>query len=325
MSFVIPRRARFRLSRSVMYAVAHQADSIESAAASDADVVLFELEDAVPVDAKAEARSNVIAALGDLDWSDKTITVRVNALDSPFTYLDVIALLEAPTAGVIDSLFLPKAGSAADVYALDVLVTQVERNVGRPEPVGFDVMIESTQGLTNVTEIAAASDRVESLQFGSFDYANSARMATTIVGGPHPDYVVPTAEGGSHWNDPYHFPIAQIVAAARAAGVRPIDGPYLADLQELDADPEGFAASARRGRVLGCEGKQVVTATQVSLANEIFSPTTAEIDRSLAVVAAAEQVNANGIIALDGQNIDQATVHAARDALAKADAIAARD
>ena len=153
MSFVIPARARFRLSRSVLYAIGHVPESIEAAAASDADVVLFELEDAVPVDQKDQARQNVIAALGDLDWSGKTLTIRVNALDSPFTYVDVIALLEASSSPAIDSLFLPKAGTAADVYAFDVLVTQVERNTGRTAPVGFDIMIESTLGLSNIASM----------------------------------------------------------------------------------------------------------------------------------------------------------------------------
>jgi malyl-CoA/(S)-citramalyl-CoA lyase len=324
MTFVRPTRARFRLSRSVLYAMGHRRTSIEAAAASDADVVLFELEDAVPVDAKERARRNVVEALGDLDWSGKSVTVRINALDSPFTYLDVIALLEAPSASIIDSLFLPKAGVAADVYALDVLVTQVERTAGRTDRVGFDVMIESALGLTNITEIAAASDRIESLQFGAFDYANSARMLTSIVGGPHPHYVVPSTDGSAHWNDPFHYPIGRIVSAARAHGLRPIDGPYVANLADVDADREGFTASARRGRTLGCEGKQTLSPDQAAVANHVFSPAPEAVERAREVAEAAARADARGVIAVNGQYVDAAAVHAAQDTIAKAQAIVRR-
>lgn len=324
MSFAPLPRARFRLSRSVLYAIGHVPASIEAAAASDADVVLFELEDAVPVDQKEQARSNVIAALGDLDWTNKSVTVRVNALDSPFTYLDVIALLEAPSSAVIDSLFLPKAGTGADVYAFDTLVTQVERNNGRAEPLGFDIMIESTMGLLNAAAIASASARTESLQFGASDYANSARMLTQVVGGPHPDYSIPGDRGDAQMSDPFHAPISQLVAAARASGVRPIDGPYL-DLADLDTQTDGFMSSARRGRVLGCDGKQVMTSRQAKLANDAFSPTGDEIERARELVDAAQHVGADGVVVHQGRYIDQATLHAAHDTLARADAIAQRE
>ena len=232
--------APFRLSRSVLYAMGHKPETIEAAAKSEADVILFELEDAVPVDHKAQARSNVVQALGDLDWTGKTVSVRVNALDSPFTYQDVIALIGSATGDRIDLLFLPKAGVAADVYAFDVLVTQVERSFGRQHRVGFDIMIESTLGLSNVSEIARASDRIESLQFGSFDYSRSARMQSEIVGGPHSEYGVSMRGAGGHLNDPMHYPISRLVEAARAYGKRPVDGPYIADMADWDRRSRGL-------------------------------------------------------------------------------------
>ncbi len=324
MTFSVYSATRFRLSRSVIYAMGHQPACIEAAANSEADVVLFELEDAVPVDKKNEARSNVLQALGDLDWSKKAISVRVNALDSPFTYQDVISLLESPVSSKIDLLFLPKPGNAADVYAFDVMVTQVERAMGRDRPVGFDIMIESTLGLTNAAEIAQASARIESLQFGSYDYGRSACMQIETVGGPHSGYQVGIDGQSGHLNDPFHYPLSRIIEVARAFGKRPIDGPYIADLNDYDADPTGFEASARRGRILGSDGKQALTPAQAAIANRIHTPTADEIERSEEICSAAQAADGSGVRSLNGKYLDEATIQTARNTVAKAEEIQRR-
>ena len=322
MSNTVADPAKFRLSRSVLYAIGDQPQTIEAASSSSADVVLFELEDAVPVTAKAQARRNVTEALGDLDWGHKTITVRVNALDSPYTFRDVISLLEAPTADRIDLLFLPKVGVAADVYAFDVLVSQVERDVSRAEPVGFDAMIESTAGMANIKEIAAASPRLEALHLGTYDYAQSAHMGVETVGGSHSDYALAQPEIGAVVGDLWHHNVARLVMASRASGLRPIDGPWVHP-EDYDADPEGLRVAALRGKVLGCNGKQAMTPGQASIINDVFSPTTVEIEAARRACAAAEAAQAQGqrMVVMSGHAVDRPTVTAAQQTVAAADSL----
>jgi malyl-CoA/(S)-citramalyl-CoA lyase len=323
MSFKIVEQAPARLNRSELAVPGSQPRLFEKAAASAADVVFLDLEDAVAPDDKPQARKNVIAAINDIDWGTKTLSVRINGLDTHFMYRDVVDVIEQ-TGERLDLVMIPKVGTAADVYAVDMLVTQVEAAKGRNRRVGFELIIETALGMANIHAIAAASPRIESLHFGVADYAASTRARTTQIGGPNPDYAVLTdkAEDGSrqvHWGDMWHYAIARMVVAARANGQRPIDGPF-GDFSDAD----GFRAQANRAAVLGCEGKWAIHPSQIALANEVMSPPAKEVERARRVLAAMEEARRQGLgaVSLDGRLIDIASIKQAEAIVAKADQIA---
>jgi malyl-CoA/(S)-citramalyl-CoA lyase len=219
---------------------------------------------------------------------------------------------------------IPKVGTAADVYALDMLVTQVEDAMSRKKRLGFELIIETALGMANIDEIAAASPRNESLHFGVADYAASTKARTTSIGGPNPLYGVLTdAEEGQardyHWGDMWHYAIARVVVAARANGLRPIDGPF-GDF----SDPEGFRAQANRAAVLGCEGKWAIHPSQIDLANEVNSPSKAEVDKAKRILQAMKQAQkeGKGAVSLDGRLIDIASIKQAEVMVRKARQIA---
>ena len=191
MSFHVITQAPARLNRSELAVPGSAPQMFEKAAASDADVIFLDLEDAVAPDDKAQARKNIIKALNELDWGKKTMSVRINGLDTHYMYRDVVDVVEQ--AGErLDLIMIPKVGTAADVYAVDMMVTQIEDAKGYKKRIGFEHIIETALGMQNVTEIAGASKRNESLHFGVADYAASTRARTTIIGGVNPDYSVLT-------------------------------------------------------------------------------------------------------------------------------------
>lgn len=301
MSFKISREAPPRLNRSHLFVLANNPEKIESAAKSVADVVMFEIEDNVPPDEKPAARRNVIAALNDLDWGDKSLCVRINGLDTPFMYRDLVDILEAPTER-LDLIMIPKAGNASDIYAVDVLVTQIEQAMDRKKPIGFQIMIETAQGMANIDEIAAASPRNDSLHLGENDYAASVRARMTVVGGPNPDYSILTdpddhGRRDRHWGDMWHYALCRLVTAARANGLRPIDGPFL-DPGDLD----GYRAAANRAAVLGCEGKWGNDETSMVIANEVFSPSQKAVAAARRVLNAVADAGV-GVATVDGKPI----------------------
>ncbi len=316
MSFTtIEPNAPVRLYRSKLFVPGSRPQLFEKAAASAADVVCLDLEDAVAPSDKDTARGNIVAALNDVDWGRKTVTVRVNGLDTHFCYRDVIALVE--TGGErLDAIMIPKVGCAADVYAIDMLVTQASDFVARRKRIGLEVIIETALGLTNIDEIAGASKRLESLHFGSADYAASQRMRTTNIGGGNTDYVMLTdgpEARARHWNDLWHYPLFRMAQAARAHGLMAIDGPF-GDY----GDADGFRAQAMRTAILGCEGKWAIHPSQVALANEIFTPPAKEVARAEAILAAMADAQAKGLgaVALNGVLIDAASIRQA-DAIVK--------
>jgi len=320
MSFTTVKEAPARLNRSELAVPGSNVKLFEKAAASDVDVVFLDLEDAVAPDEKPQARKNVIEAINDVDWGKKTLSVRINGLDTHYMYRDVVDLLEQ--AGErLDLIMIPKVGTAADVYAIDMLVTQIETAKGRKKRIGFEMIIESALGMQNIHEIAAASPRNESLHFGVADYAASTKAATTSIGGPNPAYGVLTdaeEEGGArdyHWGDMWHYAIARMVVAARANGLRPVDGPF-GDFK----DAEGYKAQARRAAVLGCEGKWAIHPSQIALANEVYSPSEAEITKAKRILAAMEEAQAagQGAVQLDGRLIDIASIKQAEVMVKKA-------
>lgn len=326
MSFTIVPTPTARLSRSILAVPGSKPGFFEKAAASAADEVFFDLEDSVPPDNKSQARKDVIAALNDLDFHGKSLSVRINGLDTHYMYRDLVDLAEQ-AGNSLDSILVPKVGCAADVYAVDMLLTQIERAKGITKRIGIEMLIETPLGIRNIDQVAAASPRNESMLFGAADYAAAAGMQTKTIGGPNPDYHVLTNVDASgarqkHWGDMWHYPLATLVAAARANGLRPIDGPF-ADIK----DPDGWMASAKRARTLGFEGKMVIHPSQVAPANELFRPGAEEVEharRILEAMVQAEKTGA-GAVSLDGKMIDIASIGQAEATVKKADLAAARD
>ena len=324
MSFFLVEQAQPRLNRSELAVPGSQPQMFEKAAKSAADVVFLDLEDAVAPDDKAQARKNIIQAIGDIDWGNKALSVRINGLDTHYMYRDVVDVLEQ-ASDRLDLIMIPKVGTASDVYAVDMLVTQVETARSRKKRIGFELIIETALGMQNVHDISAASKRNESLHFGVADYAASTRARTTSIGGANADYAVltePLADKSRqvHWGDMWHYAIARMVVAARANGLRPVDGPF-----GNFSDPEAFKAAAARAAVLGCEGKWAIHPSQIALANEVMSPSDAEVTRAKRILEAMKEAEAQGkgAVSLDGRLIDYASIRQAQVLVEKAKQIAA--
>ena len=323
MSFHTPEQAVGRLNRSELAVPGSQPEMFEKAAKLDVDVIFLDLEDAVAPDEKEQARKNIIRAINEIDWGKKSMSVRINGLDTHYMYRDVVDVVEQ--AGErLDLIMLPKVGTAADVYAVDMMVTQIEDAKGFKNRIGFEHIIETALGMQNVHEIASASKRNESLHFGVADYAASTRARTTSIGGANSDYAILTGSSGDenrevHWGDMWHYAIARMVVAARANGLRPIDGPF-GDF----SDPEGYRAAAKRAAVLGCEGKWAIHPSQVALANDVMSPSAAEVDRAERIIQAMADAEAagKGAVSLDGRLIDYASIRQAEVMVQKVKQIA---
>jgi malyl-CoA/(S)-citramalyl-CoA lyase len=322
MSFTSIVQAPARLHRSELAVPGSNPALFAKAAASAADVIFLDLEDAVAPDDKERARRNIVAGLNDIDWGTKTMMVRINGLDTHYMYRDVIEVVEACPR--LDMILIPKVGVAADVYAVDMLVTQVEQAARRRKRLGFEVLIETALGLANVEAIAQSSPRLEAMSFGVADYAASTRARTTVIGGVHRDSgVLADAEAGAgaagqrayFWTDPWHAAQTRMLVACRAYGLRPIDGPF-GDF----GDAAGFTSAARRVAVLGYEGKWAIHPSQIALANEVFTPTASEIDKAQRIIAAMEAAarEGRGAVSLDGRLIDMASIRMAESLLNKA-------
>jgi malyl-CoA/(S)-citramalyl-CoA lyase len=325
MSFTVVEQCPPRLQRSELAVPGSSPQFFEKAARSDADAVFLDLEDAVAPDQKVQARKNVIAALNEIDWGNKTLTVRVNGLDTHYMYRDVIEVIEQGGER-LDLIMVPKVGTAADVYAVDMLITQCEAAVGRSRRLGLSHIIETALGMANVDAIAGASPRNEALHFGVADYAASTRARTTNIGGPNPGYAILTdaADGeprAVHWGDMWHYALARMVVAARSHGLRPIDGPF-GDF----SDPDGYRYAARRAAALGCEGKWAIHPSQIALAHEIMTPPQAEVAKARRILEAMAQARAEGkgAVSLDGRLIDIASIRQAEALVAKAEQIEAK-
>ena len=324
MSFTIVEQCQARLNRSELAVPGSNPTFMEKAATSAADVIFLDLEDAVAPDDKVQARKNIIEALNDLDWGSRTLSIRINGLDTHYMYRDVVDIIEQ--AGQhLDLIMIPKAGTAADIYALDMLVTQIEDNMKLEKRIGFEMIIETALGMANVNEIAGASKRNEALHFGVADYAASTKARTTVIGGPNKDYHVLTdadTDGNRdvHWGVMWHYPIAKMVVAARAYGLRPIDGAF-GDF----SDPDGYAAQSKRSSTLGCEGKWAIHPSQVELANDLFSPSEEDVTKAQRIIEAMEQAQkeGKGAVALDGRLIDIASIKQAEVMVQKAEQIKA--
>ncbi len=312
MSFREVQETKARLNRSELAVPGSQSKFFEKALNSPADVIFLDLEDAVAPDQKAQARKNIIEALNDLDWSSKTVSVRINGLDTHWMYRDIVDVVEQ-AGQFIDLIMVPKVGTSSDVYALDMLITQIETARGFDNRIGLELIIETALGMQNLAEIAGASTRNESLHFGVADYAASTQARTTNIGGPNPNYVILTDPMENelrqeHWGDMWHYALSKMVVVARANGLRPIDGPF-GDY----SDAEGYKAAAYRASALGCEGKWAIHPSQIVLANEVMSPSEEEIAKARKIVAAMAKAEEEGMgaVSLDGKLIDYASIRQA--------------
>ncbi len=287
MSFRIQPTAPARPNRCQLFGPGSRPALFEKMAASEADVINLDLEDSVAPSDKDSARSNIIAAISDVDWGNKTLAVRINGLDTPYWYRDVVDLMEQ-SGDRLDQIMIPKVGCAADVYAVDALVTAIEAAKGRTKKVSFEVIIESAAGIAHVEEIAASSPRLQAMSLGAADFAASMGMQTTGIGGTQENYYM-FRDGAKYWSDPWHWAQAAIVAACRTHGVLPVDGPF-GDF----SDDEGFRAQARRSATLGMVGKWAIHPKQIAIANEVFTPSDEAVAEARDILAAMEEAKAKG-------------------------------
>ena len=311
MSFTPVPTTQTRLNRSELFVPGSKPELFEKAIQSNADVICMDLEDAVAPQDKETAKKNVIKALNEIDFGKKTISIRINGLDTHYCYRDVVDVME--NAGErLDLIMIPKAGVPEDVYAIDVLVSQIEDKTERSKKIGFELIVETSMGITNLDKIITGSKRVESLHFGYADYAASVRMRTTNIGGTNPDYSILTDEIKGerlvHWNDMWHYPLSKMTTIGRAHGLRIIDGPF-GDF----SDPDGFKAHARRTAILGCEGKWAIHPSQVDLANEVLTLPEKEVQKAYDILEAMKKAQESGAGAatLNGKLIDAASIRQA--------------
>ena len=317
MSFRLQPGPPARPNRCQLFGPGSRPAIFEKMAASAADVINLDLEDAVSPDDKPAARANIIAATHEVDWGTKLLSVRINGLDTPWWYRDVVDLLEQ--AGPrLDQIMIPKVGCAADIYAVDALVTAIEAAMGREKRISFEIIIESAAGIVNVNEIAAASPRLQAMSLGAADFAASMGMATTGIGGTQKDYYM-LHDGARHWSDPWHWAQAAIVAACRTHGVLPVDGPF-GDF----SDDEGFRAQARRSATLGMVGKWAIHPKQVVLANEVFTPSDQAVTEAREILAAMDAAKARGegATVYKGRLVDIASIKQAEVIVRQAEMIA---
>jgi malyl-CoA/(S)-citramalyl-CoA lyase len=290
---------------------------LEKAPTLGADIVFMDLEDAVAPADKEQARKNVIHALLRHDWSRCAVSVRINALDTHFCYRDIVDIVEQ--AGKhLDTLLVPKVNTPEDIYFVSTLLSQIEAHKGL-KPIGIHALIETARGMANVEEIAATCpERMEALVFGVADFAASTQARVTHMGGANADYAVLTHPDGGrrerHWNDQWHYAQARLVVACRAYGLRPIDGPF-SDIQ----DAEGYRSAARSAAALGIEGKWAIHPSQIALANEVFSPTDAEVTRAQRILDAMADAakRGQGAVTLDGRMLDAASIRQAEVVMEK--------
>jgi malyl-CoA/(S)-citramalyl-CoA lyase len=317
-----------RLHRSELCVPGSNMPMLEKAPGLGADVVMLDLEDAVAPDDKPQARRNVIAALSELDWSGCAVTLRINGLDTHFCYRDIVDVVEQ-SGEWLDTVLIPKVGSAGDVHLVATLLNQIEEAVGIEKTIGISALIETAAGMVNLDEIAAtAPERMEALIFGVADYAASIESHTASIGGSDAGYAVltdPNEDPGVsrelHWGDQWHYPLARIAVTCRAHGLRPIDGPF-GDFR----DSGGYLVAARRASILGFEGKWCIHPSQVELANEVFSPDQRLVSRTHRIMAAMEEAarTGKGAVSLDGRLIDQASLRMAQHLLTKIELIEER-
>jgi len=293
-----------RLTRSQLYVPASKPAMIQKAAASAADAVCIDLEDSVTLAEKASSRANVIHALKEIDFGRRVRMFRINALDTPFAYRDLVEVVEA-AGDRLDAVMIPKAGSARDIEFVDMLLTQIEAHMRLTRQIGLEAQIETASGFLHAAEIAGASPRLEALIFGAGDYAASMRMPSSAIGeADEHDEIYP----GHRWHAVMHT----IVAAARVNGLRCLDGPYAGYTDEA-----GLARACQIALAMGFDGKQCIHPAQLAAVNATFTPSLEEVTKAGAVLKAYEAAAAagQGAATHDGRMIDAANLRMARTIL----------
>ena len=301
MSFRYYKPVKPRLQRSELAVPGSSPKMFEKALQSEADYIFLDLEDAVSPNDKISARQNIIKALKEINWrqNGKTISVRINSLDTHYMYRDVVDIVEQ-VGDKLDTILIPKAGTASDVYMVDCLLTQIETNKKLNNKIGIECLIETALGMSNIKEIAKSSERLEALHFGVADYAASLRARTVVIGGLNPNYP------GDQW----HHGLSKLVMTCRAYGLRAIDGPF-GDFN----DPDSYIDAAKRGAAIGIEGKWAIHPSQIDLANKVFSPPEAEVNKAKRILEELEKAakEGKGAAQLDGRMIDAASARIAEN------------
>lgn len=296
-----------RLRRSQLSVPGSSERMLAKAAASDADDVFCDLEDAVAPSAKAGARDTIAQALKTLDWGRKTRCVRINDVTTPWCHDDIITVVtEAGT--YLDTIMLTKAKSVSDVLFVDALLSQLEKKLALSRRIGLEVLIEEIEGLQHVDAIARCAPRLEALIFGMGDYSAAQGIETASM----------TTCGGSYPGDIFHYARFRITMAARSAGLDAVDGPY-----GNFKDEAGYRREAERARALGMVGKWAIHPSQIAPALELFSPKPADVERARRWSAAYAEAEAQGLgaVQLDGVMLDVAVIRIVRNTLVKADLI----
>jgi citrate lyase subunit beta/citryl-CoA lyase len=295
-----------RLRRSQLSIPGSSEKMLQGGAASAADHVFCDLEDAVAPSAKVEARDKIAWALNNLDWGKKTRCVRVNDVHTEWCHGDIITIVERAGAN-LDTIMLTKPCVAADVIFVDRLLEQLEKRLKLQKRIGIEVLIEEVDAMENVKEIARCSDRMEALIFGMGDYSGSQGIDTREIGG-----------NGGYPGDIFHYARFRVTAAARAAGLDAVDGPYSNFKNE-----EGYRSEAKKARALGMVGKWAIHPAQIAPALEVFSPSAADVARARKMEAAYKEAEARGLgaVQVDGVMIDVAVLRLVRNTLNQADLI----
>jgi citrate lyase beta subunit len=291
------------MRRSILSVPGSEQRMLEKAAGLVPDIVMLDLEDAVAAGRKDDARALVVEAIAGLTWQAATVAVRINPVGSRWCLDDVTALVDG--AGPrLDLLVVPKVEAASQVHFLDHLLRALERRQGRTTPIGLDLQIETVLGVDRCEEVAGAVSRAEALVFGPGDYAATIGVAQLTIG----------AIDASYPGDQWHYVLSRLVVAAKARGLAAIDGPYAA-IRDLD----GLRDAATRSRLLGCDGKWALHPDQIAIVNDVFSPSELELARARSVMDAllGAGEDGRGVLALDGEMIDEATRKSAEDLLAR--------
>jgi citrate lyase beta subunit len=268
---------------------------------SGSDAIMLDLEDSVPADMKVEARGRIIQSLLTRDWRKKNVLYRMNSLDTPFGYRDLLEVVEA-AGPVIDAIVVPKICHPGDVHFVSRMLDGIELSMGWSKRIGIEASIETAAGLEAVSEIARASDRIQTLVFGVADYSASigARLVSLSGHGEKEAEIYP----GHRW----HFAMSRMVMAAKANGLQAIDAPY-GNFKDLEGLKQGAAVAC----ALGYDGKWAIHPDQIDVINQTFSPSSEDIERARKVLDAHHQATIKGLgaVALEGRMVDQATVRLA--------------
>lgn len=297
--------------RSILSVPGHIEKMHARARESAADVVMLDLEDSVPLDAKKAARAQVIRSLVEMDWRNKIISVRCNGLETPFGYRDMLEVGEQ-AGHVLDTMVIPKVHHPGDVHFVHRLLDGIEMNRGIDGKIGIEASIESAKGLAQVTRIAGSSDRLRTLVFGVADYSESigAQLISLSGHGEGEADIYP----GHRW----HFPLSRIIMAARANGLVAIDAPF-----GNFKDEDGLRRSAAMACALGYSGKWVIHPGQIDIVNEIFSPSKEDVQRAQKIIRAHEAAlrSGRGAVAVDGRMVDNATLRLAEKLMAQVECL----